>query len=357
MTGQLGIEPNPDFQRFRDTLLLRHGWRRPPLFDFHINAPHKAAVLGRPVETPADDVAFFRAAGYDYVQATVHVPVTELADVLAQDRTQAASHSSDHGLIKSPEDFRARRWSWQVATEGDLSACQPALAWLRGQLAALPPTMKILLHNADVFTYAWELLGFSPFCLASLEQPEFVRELMQSLAAAQLNATRAAAALVGDQLGAVFYSDDIAYTEGLMLGPNFYREFLFPTIAEFAQIGQARGAPLIYHTDGRLYDVFDDLARIGVRAIQPLEPKAMDPREIQRRWPGTFCLLGNIDLDLLARGTPDAVAAHVRDRVDTLNGHGGYMPGVSNTVPTYVRTANYLRMIQTVYSYPDEQVF
>jgi uroporphyrinogen decarboxylase len=231
------------------------------------------------------------------------------------------------------------------------------LDWLKGQLDVLPPTMKILVHNADVFTYAWELLGFSPFCLASLEQPGFIRELMQSLATAQLNATRAAAALAGDQLGALFYSDDIAYTEGLMLSPDFYREFLFPTIAAFGQIGAAQGAPLIYHTDGRLYDVFDDLANVGVRAIQPLEPKAMDPREIQRRWPGKFCLLGNVDLDLMSRGTPDAVEDHVRDRIDTLNARGGYMPGVSNTVPDYVRTENYLRMIETVYGYPQEQLF
>ena len=109
--------------------------------------------------------------------------------------------------------------------------------------------------------------------------------------------------------------------------------------------------PFLYHTDGRLYDVLDDLARVGVNAIQPLEPKAMDPLEIKRRWPGKFCLCGNIDLDLMARGTPDEVERHVRAKIERLNVGGGYMPGVSNTVPDYVKFENYARMIETVFSY------
>ncbi len=76
----------------------------------------------------------------------------------------------------------------------------------------------------------------------------------------------------------------------------------------------------------------------------------MDPLDIKARWPGKFCLIGNIDLDLMSRGTPQQVEAHVRDRIDTLNAGGGYMPGVSNTVPYYVNFENYVRMIQTVYS-------
>jgi len=56
----------------------------------------------------------------------------------------------------------------------------------------------------------------------------------------------------------------------------------------------------------------------------------------------------------MARGEPDDVEAHVRAKIDRLNQGGGYMPGVSNTVPDYVRFENYQRMIETVMSYPDE---
>ena len=144
--------------------------------------------------------------------------------------------------------------------------------------------------------------------------------------------------------------------EGLVASRKVSLDTLFDHIAEFAKMGQAVGAPLIYHTDGRLYEVFDDFARIGVRGVQPLEPKSMDPLEIKRRWPGKFCLMGNIDLDTMGRGTRDEVEAHVRERVETVGAGGGYMPGVSNTVPYYVKIENYRRMIETVHSYPDEEI-
>ncbi len=97
--------------------------------------------------------------------------------------------------------------------------------------------------------------------------------------------------------------------------------------------------------------MLDTLAEIGVQGIHPLEPKSMDPLEIKTRWPGSFCLLGNIDLDLMARGTPEQVRSHVLQRLDRLNPGGGFLPGVSNTVPEYVKFENYRCMIETVYSY------
>lgn len=75
--------------------------------------------------------------------------------------------------------------------------------------------------------------------------------------------------------------------------------------------------------------------------------------EHKARWLGRFCLLGNIDLDLMSRGSEADVERRVRDRIDRLNPAGGYMPGVSNTVPYYVKFENYQRMIQTVHSYAD----
>ncbi len=352
----LQTKPRPDFRRFIDTLLLRKAYRRPPMFDFHIAPEHKARVIGREPRTAGDDVEFFRLAGYDYVQCTVHIPCRELTAAAEQARAQAATVGSNLNLITSLEQFRGQRWSWQAVADGDLSEFAERLEFVGKLARALPAEMKILLHGADVFTYSWELIGFEEMCLKSIEEPQLVEAVMESMAAAQLNALRAAVEVAGPALGVVFYSDDIAYTEGLMLGPDFFRRHLFPVVRQVAQIAETHGAPLIYHSDGRLYDVFDDLAASGVRGIQPLEPKSMDPLRIQRDWPGKFCLIGNIDLDLMSRGTPEAVESQVREKIARLNARGGYMPGVSNTVPYYVQYENYVRMIQTIQSLPDGEV-
>lgn len=352
----LRIQPRPDFSRFLDTLLLRRAYRRPPVFDFHVALAHKERLLGRPVRTPADEAEFFLRAGYDYAQCTVHVFSQELLRVVEHEKRHGVSMGSNLNLINSLGEFRAARWSWQDAADGDLSALRPRLDWLSDLRRALPRGMKLLLHGADVFTYAWQLVGFEQFCIKSYEEPELIAALMDSLAAAQLRAMVAAVDVAGDALGAVFYSDDIAYATGLMLSPAFFRERLIPVLRRFA----AFGVPLIYHSDGRLYDLLDDLAAAGVRGLQPLEPKSMDPLRIKRDWPRRFCLMGNVDLDLMSRGSVEQVEAHVRDRLErlTLGGPyaGGYMPGVSNTVPYYVNFENYCRMLEIVHALPDGEL-
>jgi uroporphyrinogen decarboxylase len=348
------IEINPDFGRFLDVLLLRRAWARPPQFDFHINKLHKAAVLGRPAETGADLVEFFTVAGYDYVQVSVCMPQSELVAAQAAQKRggESDSFSSTSCVIESLEHFRGKRWSWQDLAEGDTRAIGQQLGLLTQVAEAIPDSMKILLHGADVFTYLWQLLGFNNLCYAIYEEPDYIAEVMDSLAEAQYHAYREAIELAGDRIGAVFFSDDIAHGAGPFMSPDFFRERLFPTMRRYAEMGKAIGAPMIYHSDGKLYPVMDDLIGLGVRGVQPLEPKAMDPLLIKERWPGRVCLMGNIDLDLMARGSGEEVEAHVRDKIDRLNVGGGYMPGVSNTVPDYVKLENYIRMIETINSYP-----
>ncbi len=352
------IDIDPDFGRFLDVLLLRKAWKRPPQFDFHINTAHKASVLGRPAVTGADLVEFFSVSGYDFVQVSVYMPQPELAAAQTAERSKggADSHGAGSTVIESFEHYRSKRWSWQDLADGDLSSIQNQFDLLMQVAEAIPDSMKILLHGGDVFTYCWELLGFNNVCYAMFEQPDYIAEVMDSLADAQCKAYHRAIELVGDKIGAIFYSDDIAHGAGPFMSPDFYRERLFPTMRRFAEMGDAIGAPFIYHSDGKLYPVMDDLVGLGVRGIQPLEPKAMDPLVIKEKWPGKVCLMGNIDLDLMARGTADAVEAHVRDKIDRLNVGGGYMPGVSNTVPDYVKIENYIRMIETINSYPLELI-
>jgi uroporphyrinogen decarboxylase len=352
------IDIEPDFERFLDVLLLRQAWKRPPQFDFHINAAHKASVLGRPAVTGADMVEFFSVTGYDFVQVSVYMPQPELAEAQSAQRAGggAASFSSTASVIESYEHFRAKRWSWQAMAEGDTGAIKYQYDLLVQVAEAIPDSMKIVLHGGDVFTYLWQLLGFNNLCYAIYEEPEFIAEVVESLADAQYYAYHWAIELAGDKIGAMFYSDDIAHGAGPFMSPDFYRKRLFPAMRRYAKQGEAIGVPLIYHSDGQLFPVMDDLIGLGVRGIQPLEPKAMDPLEIKERWPGRVCLMGNIDLDLMSRGTADQVEAHVRERIDSLNVGGGYMPGVSNTVPDYVKLENYIRMIETIRSYPMEPI-
>ena len=150
---------------------------------------------------------------------------------------------------------------------------------------------------------------------------------------------------------AIWYGDDLAYTESMMVSPQVYRKYLWPWMEEMASIAHAAGMPFIYHSDGKLWDVIPDLIALGVNALHPIEP---------RRWTSTrsrldigrqLALIGNIDMDILARGTPAEVKAQVRQRIRDLAPGGGYAVGANPGVAYYVLQQNFDALREAVFEY------
>ncbi|MCJ7554651.1 MAG: nucleoside 2-deoxyribosyltransferase, partial [Ignavibacteriaceae bacterium] len=83
-------------------------------------------------------------------------------------------------------------------------------------------------------------------------------------------------------------------------------------------------------------------------AIHPIEPKAMDITDVKNRYGNKLCLIGNIDVDLLARGTEEEIRKNVLDNIEKVGLNGGYCVGSGNSVPEYVKYENYIAMIEAV---------
>jgi uroporphyrinogen decarboxylase len=147
-------------------------------------------------------------------------------------------------------------------------------------------------------------------------------------------------------------SDDLAFTEGTLVSPQVYRKYVFPWYKKIGEILDDAGLPFIFHSDGKLWDVLDDLADCGVKAIHPIEPQAMDIVEVKKRYGNKFCILGNIDLDYtLTRGTVEEVEEQVKRRIRELAPGGGYCLAASNSVPEYVKPENYKAMVEATKRY------
>jgi uroporphyrinogen decarboxylase len=108
------------------------------------------------------------------------------------------------------------------------------------------------------------------------------------------------------------------------------------------RVAHAKEKLVVYHSDGALQAVMEDIIACGFDGLNPLEPKAMDINEIKARYGSRISLLGNIDLGYtLTRGTPEEVREEVRQRICDLAPGGGYAVASSNSIPEYVPLANY----------------
>jgi len=95
----------------------------------------------------------------------------------------------------------------------------------------------------------------------------------------------------------------------------------------------------------------DDLLTQGMNAIHPLEPGSMDLLELKKRYGHRVTLVGNIDIDLLTRGTPQQVKKQVRDRIRMLGRGYGYILSSSNSITPACLPENVKAMIEALLEY------
>jgi uroporphyrinogen decarboxylase len=145
------------------------------------------------------------------------------------------------------------------------------------------------------------------------------------------------------------FADDIAYKSGPMFSPQVFRELFLPRMR---RVAAQVSLPWIYHSDGNLMPVFDDLLSLGMNVINPIEPGAMDIEAVKEQYGTRLCLHGNIDLHYtLTLGTPEEVTDEVRRRIERIGKGGGYIIASANSITDYCKLENVLAMRDAIRQY------
>jgi uroporphyrinogen decarboxylase len=342
-----------DFSRVRTCLLLEGKPDRVPLCELHVDREVKEAFLGRPIQDPQDEVDFWVAAGYDFVPLSAGL--LEVGGVLSGEATKRKQHeytaygdgqrevtwaAEGEGVIVTREQFEAFPWP---------KPDDPDLSHIEAVAALLPERMRVIVIIGKVLTATWMLMGWEGFGLAARFEPDLLADVFARVAEVQYRTFERALEL--PKVGALWMSDDMAYGTGLLCSPAILREHVFPVYRKMGDICAERNIPFALHSDGDLTPILPDIVGCGFRALHPIEPQAMDALKVKAEWGDRLCLLGNIDVDLLARGTPDQVAEAVRRNIDLLGRDGGYCVGSANSVTYYVPLRNFVSLIETGLSY------
>jgi len=329
----------PDIEQFKKTL-KRQKAEYIPICELGIHQTIKEKLLGKPIESLKDDVQFWHKAGYDYIKlqpkADFNPSKIGLSDKKSfkEDGTLSYDWASEgKGVISSWEDFNKFKFP-ESNSFGYTNFEQVKML--------LPDGMGVIGQYGDIFTMTWEMMGFETFSMALFENPALILELNDKLGNLVLSMFEYFAQ--SDVVDVLWYSDDIAFTNGLLMSPDVLRKYIFPWIKKIGDLAKLYNKPFIYHTDGILYDVFEDIIESGVDAIHPIEPKAMKIKDVKEQYGDRLCLIGHVDVDLLCRGTRDQVRAKVKQNIDEAGFNGGYCVGSGNSIPDYINFENYVAM-------------
>ncbi len=173
-------------------------------------------------------------------------------------------------------------------------------------------------------TTLWLLMGYEAISFALYDDPELIVELCRLS-----NAFFKEAARLSVEAGCVgiWVSEDLGDSCRGFFRLDHYRKYLLPPFAELVETIDGLGVPVILHSCGQITAYLDDLAQTRIAAIHPLQRTAgMDLGAVKSQYGDRFCIIGNIDSSrTLPYGTPEDVAAEVREAIDIAAPGGGYI--------------------------------
>lgn len=192
-------------------------------------------------------------------------------------------------------------------------------------------------------------VGLEAFSYYLVDCPDIITELMERNTASietRLNH-------YPDDHGQLVYfmADDIAFNSGPIFSPDWLREHYIPRLARIADAMHRKGIKLLFHSDGNLNPILDDLVEAGIDGLNPIEVLAgMDVAEIHRRYPHLF-MAGGIDVSqLLPFAKPEAVKDAVKRTLDSAEGR--IMIGSTTELHNDVPLENFLAMRDAVLENP-----
>ena len=272
----------------------------------------------------------------------------EISDLLGRDVVVAVlfpPYFADQGVGSDGQPYVTTSW---IRTRADLDKMMfpdpndPAL---------YQTAQRILDEKGDYAAVAAIKLGVAPmlvsmgldgFAYALADDPELVHEVLRRYVDWQIVVTQH---LVRMSFDFLWSFDDVAFKSGPFCSLATFRKFLMPA---FRRSAEAITLPWIFHSDGNIMPVLDDLLALGMKGLHPIEPGPMNLAEVKERYGKRVCIAGNVSVDTLGRGTPDEVREAVKQCMAIGKPGGGYMITSSNSIPPYGRPENVRAMAQAI---------
>jgi uroporphyrinogen decarboxylase len=201
------------------------------------------------------------------------------------------------------------------------------------------------------FHGTYGMMGLSLFCLAIYD----ARDAMERLLWANTeNSVRLAKAAAKADLGPIYFvGDDIAYKGTTMFSPQFLRETFIKCLKNVCEPLKNAGIKVIFHSDGNVMSVLDDMIDAGIDGLNPIEPIAgMDIGYLKKRYGKNLVLVGNVDCSqVLPLGTVEEVIEATKECIRQASKGGGHFIGSSSEIVPATPVENILAFYRTVHEY------
>jgi uroporphyrinogen decarboxylase len=243
-----------------------------------------------------------------------------------------------------------RRWfsagDNQVAGVGDgFSRNSPA--WIE-TVKGLHPDFPVYGSICEGHEQLWRIIGTENVMLWIGLYPEELARFIERLGHFLVEMTRAQIKAGGGLLDGMVIWGDVAYVNGMLFSPDFWKAHFKPIVAEQIRICHEAGLPVIYHGCGNATKIFDDFIEMGLDSYNPLEAKSgLDVVDLRRKYGHRMGFCGNMDVLKWANAPLEELRRYVLRKLNAAKG-GGYIFQSDHSVPGNISAERYQFVIDLV---------
>ncbi|MHB0856010.1 MAG: uroporphyrinogen decarboxylase family protein [Anaerolineae bacterium] len=151
----------------------------------------------------------------------------------------------------------------------------------------------------------------------------------------------------------IFFTDDWGSQDRLMISPQLWRKLFKPWYRRLFSEAHQLGLHVMLHSCGNILEIMDDLVELGLDALNPIQPHAMDATQVVTEYGGRITLCGGIDVqEFLVHSTPAEIERGIREIIAIFDGpRGGFIASPANSVMPETPLANVEAMCRALRQY------
>lgn len=209
------------------------------------------------------------------------------------------------------------------------------------------PDRAVVMNFLTPFGVLGNMLGHEKIYLDMMDHQEEMGRLAERIGKVMEDVIdRACSSL---DITALYIQEDVSSAKGPMMSLDMIRRYCFDYAQRMVEIAKSHGKAVLFHCCGSIMPLMDEFVRIGVDAVNPLQPHLNDIGEFGSRYGDKLALYGGLDNTyIISQGSVDEVRAHIQDVFEKVGKKDGALIFSTHDLDIKTPPENIEVMVETI---------